>query len=536
MNDNYILFSGCAILFCYLNYVTFYTGCMTINEKRVSKHLHFWTCLKVESKDQLRSDGASKCKVLCCSGSPHKHRDEMESPIEKYPKRLLKQVVLFKPTQIVICVLFMLYLGLSIWGTAGFRDDLNIEDLAGSDSYYYDFYDTDQTSFSQSLTVSLTIQNMVDYKLQSTFDQIDSLVSNVRNDSQVLDDFLLSWIHSYRSSAAYDDSSDAAFTEGLQDFLSTTSGNLFINDVFIDTTLNSITASRLHILTSSITSSGDQADMMVRIRDIVKSSPLNVFAYAPEFVFLEQYAQIVSQTVQTLSISVCFVILVTAIFMPLPLVIVTMVIVTVVTVLLGVAGFVHFWGLTLNSMTMIQIIMCVGFCIDFSTHLCHAFVQADGPRNVRVSQALDKAGGPIFNGAISTVIGVLVLGFSTSYVFFSFFQVIFLLVIFGLAHSFFLLPVILAYIGPEYKDDNKCCIFRLFSLIKGILPSGKMSEKPEPEPLPDDTKCCSFRLVSLIRAIILPSGKILPKPEPEIFPGHSCDDKKISNLENPPTD
>jgi len=508
---------------------------MTINEQRVSKNRHFCTCLKVESKDQLRSNGASKWKVFCCSGSPHKHRDEMESPIEKYPKRLVKQVVLFKPTQIVICVLFMLYLGLSIWGTAGFRDDLNIEDLAGSDSYYYDFYDTDQTSFSQSLTVSLTIQNVVDYNLQSTFDQINSLVSNVRNDNQVLDDFLLSWIHSYRSSAAYDNSSDASFIGGLQGFLATTSGNLFINDVVIDTTSNSITASRLHILTSSITSSGDQADMMVRIRDIVKSSPLNVFAYAPEFVFLEQYAQIVSQTLQTLSISVCLVILVTAIFMPLPLVIL-LVTITVVTILLGVVGFVHFWGVTLNSMTMIQIIMCVGFCIDFSTHICHAFVHADGPRNVRVSQALDKAGGPIFNGAISTIIGVLVLAFSTSYVFFSFFQVIFLLVIFGLAHSFFLLPVILAYIGPEYKDDTKCCIFRLVSLIRGILPSGKMSEKPEPEPLPDDTKCCSFRLVSLIRGIILPSGKILPKRKPEIFPGHSCDDRKGPNLENPPTD
>jgi predicted RND superfamily exporter protein len=45
-----------------------------------------------------------------------------------------------------------------------------------------------------------------------------------------------------------------------------------------------------------------------------------------------------------------------------------------------------------------------------------------------VTQALDKAGGPIFNGAIATIIGVLVLAFSTSYVFFSFFQVIFLLV------------------------------------------------------------------------------------------------------------
>jgi predicted RND superfamily exporter protein len=186
---------------------------MTINEKRVSDNRHFWTCLKVESKEQLIIDGASTCKVLCCSGSPHKHRNEIEGPIEKYPKRLVKRVVLFKPTQIVICVLFVIYLGFSIWGATGFKEGLDIRDLVGSDSYYYDFYDTDQTSFSQSLTVSLTIQNVVDYKLPSTVGQINSLVSNVRNDSQVLDDFLLSWVHSYRSSIAYNDSSDAVFPQ-----------------------------------------------------------------------------------------------------------------------------------------------------------------------------------------------------------------------------------------------------------------------------------------------------------------------------------
>ena len=453
---------------------------MTINEKRVSQNRHFMACLKVESKDQLRSDGASTCKVFCCSGSPNQHRDEIEGPIEKYPKRLVKRVVLFKPTQIVICVLFVIYLGFSIWGTTGFKEDLDIRGLAGSDSYYYDFYDTDQTSFSQSLTVSLTIQNVVDYKLQLTFDQINSLVSNVRNDSQVLDDFLLSWVHSYRTSAVYDDSSDAAFIGGLQGFLTTTSGNVFINDVVIDKTSNSITASRLHILTSSITSSGDQADMMVRIRDIVKSSPLNVFAYAPAFVFFEQYVQIVPQTLQTLGICVGVVFLVTAIFMPLPLVIL-LVTMTVVMIMVGVIGFIHFWGLTLSSVTMIHIIMCVGFCVDFSTHICHAFVQADGARDVRVSQALDMAGGPIFNGAFSTIIGVIVLSSSSSYIFSSFFKVMFLVMVFGLIHSIFLLPVILAYIGPQYRDDANINTFQLDLLNGRPLSSGRTS----PEALPD---------------------------------------------------
>jgi hypothetical protein len=74
------------------------------------------------------------------------------------------------------------------------------------------------------------------------------------------------------SSAVYADSTDDAFIVGLQSFLDITEGNIFINDVMIDTASNSIKASRLHIRTLSITSSTEQANMMVRIRDIVNSS------------------------------------------------------------------------------------------------------------------------------------------------------------------------------------------------------------------------------------------------------------------------
>jgi multidrug efflux pump subunit AcrB len=107
-------------------------------------------------------------------------------------------------------------------------------------------------------------------------------------------------------------------------------------------------------------------------------------------------------------------------------------------------------------------------------------VQADGARNVRVSQALDMAGGPIFNGAISTIIGVLMLAFSTSYIFFSFFKVMFLVMVFGLIHSVFLLPVMLAYIGPQYENNEKISTFQL-NEQNGRLPSGKASPEPPPD-------------------------------------------------------
>jgi hypothetical protein len=136
---------------------------MTINEKRVSSNRHFWTCLKVESKEQLRRDGASTCKVLCCSGSPHKNRDEICRKWHNLNSKTVWHILKIKYNShsfrskvklnvfLTRCCNFV-----EKWGTTGFKEDLDIRDLVGSDSYYYDFYDTDQTSFSQSLTVSLT--------------------------------------------------------------------------------------------------------------------------------------------------------------------------------------------------------------------------------------------------------------------------------------------------------------------------------------------------------------------------------------------
>ncbi len=454
---------------------------MTINEKRVSNNLHCWTCKKVKQKEDMIQSNASKFCIICCSGAPHKSRDDIEGPIEKYPKRLIKKIVLFKPAQVFILIIFTVYLGISIWGTTSFKEGLDIRNLVGSESYFYKFYDADQTLFGQSLVVSLNIQSEINYRQGSTFNDIESLITNVRNDYQVVDDFLISWLHSYRSSDVYANSTDDAFMVGLQIFLDTTEGNIFINDVMIDTAANSISASRCYIRILSMTSSTEQGNMMVRIRDIVNSSPLPVFAYSPSFILYEQYVQIVPQTLQTLGICVGVVFVVTAIFMPLPLVIL-LVTMTVVMIMVGVIGFIHFWGLTLSSVTMIQIIMCVGFCIDFSTHICHAFVQAGGTRNERVSQALHMAGGPIFNGAISTILGALMLAFSSSYIFISFLKIIFLVMVFGFVHAMFLLPVVLAYIGPHYTDDKAKTTT---SNEKINLCKVHCEGKPPPEPAPD---------------------------------------------------
>ncbi|XP_056013209.1 patched domain-containing protein 3-like [Ostrea edulis] len=106
---------------------------------------------------------------------------------------------------------------------------------------------------------------------------------------------------------------------------------------------------------------------------------------------------------------------ITVIFMPHPLM-VCIVMVTLVSILTGVFGFMYIWDLTLSSITMIHLVMSVGFSVDFSVHVCHAFLAVRSETQTDILQkAFDKAGGPIFNAAFSSLLGISMLSLSQNF-------------------------------------------------------------------------------------------------------------------------
>lgn len=75
-------------------------------------------------------------------------------------------------------------------------------------------------------------------------------------------------------------------------------------------------------------------------------------------------------------------------------------------------------------------------------------------RHLGAQRAIKETGAPIFNGALSSFIGIIFLVFSESFIFKSFFKIMFLTIIFGGAHSLFFLPNVLSIIGPKFEDDT----------------------------------------------------------------------------------
>lgn len=100
-----------------------------------------------------------------------------------------------------------------------------------------------------------------------------------------------------------------------------------------------------------------------------------------------------------------------------------LVIVVMAMIDIGIIGFMYFWDVRLNMVSMICLLIAVGFSVDFSAHVCHTFMEAEGQsRDQRVIETLVLMGNPVFHGAVSSILGVLILGFSESYIFRVFFK------------------------------------------------------------------------------------------------------------------
>merc|ERR1719312_2011775 len=125
------------------------------------------------------------------------------------------------------------------------------------------------------------------------------------------------------------------------------------------------------------------------------------------------------------------------------------VLVAVVLTLVNVAGFIHFWGLTIDTVSCTNLIIAIGLCVDYSAHIAHAFMGAQGSRNARAQTALSEIGPAVFNGGFSTFLAFILLAGSKSHVFSSFFKIFFLVVVFGLYNGLVFLPIILSIMGPS---------------------------------------------------------------------------------------
>lgn len=126
-----------------------------------------------------------------------------------------------------------------------------------------------------------------------------------------------------------------------------------------------------------------------------------------------------------------------------------MVMACVMLTLVDVVGTLHFWDVTIDVISCVNIILATGLCVDYSVHLAHSFSVASGTRFDKTKRALMDLGPAIANAGMTTFLAVIILPASSSHVFLTFFKIFGLTVVYGVFHGLVFLPVLLSSLGPS---------------------------------------------------------------------------------------
>merc|ERR1719326_532575 len=142
--------------------------------------------------------------------------------------------------------------------------------------------------------------------------------------------------------------------------------------------------------------------------------------------------------------------------------------------IIEILGFMHAIGIAIDFVSVINIVLAVGLSIDYSAHVGHCFMLKGGEdKNKRALESLADIGAAVLSGAMSTFLAVVVLLFSSSYVFNILSKQFALTVGLGIIHGLVLLPVLLSLFGPKAFEAAE-------------MPSGKSKVDEEADDVPDD--------------------------------------------------
>ena len=309
------------------------------------------------------------------------------------------------PVRIAVVIIGVCSTAVAIYGTTFLDQSFDSSTLGKDNSYQKNFYDIKEKHYSQGFDVNIVVLGLQDYSNQIVQSQYEQLSKTAMANENYLNQ-TSNWLINYKAWAEEHNKSLAGsnFSVHLGRFLQDPryvvhrSHLKFANSS--DST-SDIIASRIIVRTKDIAHSIFKKDAMLSLRsDIDKLCCLGAFPTVLSFIYYEQFVVILRDTIRNLAVSGSAVLIVTLPYLIHPGVAV-LVLLGFVSLVFELLAIMYVWKVSLNSISMIVIVMAIGFSVDYSAHIAHAFIvsTAESPED-RVIQALKTMGASVAMGGM----------------------------------------------------------------------------------------------------------------------------------------
>ncbi|KAM8812742.1 patched domain-containing protein 3 [Rhynchonycteris naso] len=440
----FCIYTGTMLLFCYFYTITYFGAIMVLDGKREA------SCLRWLKKPDVPEQKCSSLKRWLCfpfESLPDEEGADIH-PMNVFFRDYFGPLLTNTKSKIFVVLLYILYVISSIYGCLQVQEGLDLRNLASDDSYIIPYFNVEERYFSvYGPRVMVIVTKSVDYWDKDARQLLEICLTDFENSKYVdksLTEFWLREYVEYMKRNTRDVNDKNTFINSISSFL--VDFPLFTYDINISSS-REITSSRAFIQTMGISSSVNKKKMLIQLRDLAENCEVPLMVYNPAFIYFDQYTVILENTVRNVIVASVAMFVVSLLLIPHPMC-AFWVTFAIASVIVGVTGFMAFWNVNLDSVSMINLVICIGFSFDFSAHISYAFVSSPSPSvNQKAIEALYMLGYPVLQSALSTVIGVSVLSAARAYIFRTFFKVMFLVMVFGATHGLIFIPVFLTIFG-----------------------------------------------------------------------------------------
>ncbi|XP_077012446.1 patched domain-containing protein 3 [Tamandua tetradactyla] len=440
----FCIYTGTTLLFCYFYNITCFGAFLALDGKREV------VCLRWLKKPETPDQKCSSLKKACClpfSALP----DELGTgthPMNLFFRDYFGPFLTSTESKFFVVLIYILYIISSIYGCFQVQEGLDLRNLASDDSYIIPYFNIDEQYFSNyGPRVMVVVTENIKYWDKDIRQKLEQCISDFEYNDYVdknLTEFWLQTYVQYMEEKKQDLNDKNTFVNGIPNFLNEFPN--FIYDINISSS-HGIVSSRAFIQTLGVASAAHKKIMLHQLRSIAEKCEIPLMVYNQAFIYFDQYAAILENTVRNVIVASLAMFVVSLLLIPHPLCSLWVTF-AIASVIVGVTGFMAFWNVDLDSISMINLVICIGFSFDFSAHISYAFICSSKPSvNQKSIEALYLLGYPVLQSAISTVIGVCVLSVAKAYIFRTFFKIMFLVMVFGAAHGLIFIPVFLTFFG-----------------------------------------------------------------------------------------